>query len=112
LFRNTLGDRRRTTDDGRKTKNEKRKTKDGQAESVSRQSSAVRPQRPIFEDVTVKMGLNGVHGSGYATSAAFGDYDNDGRLDLYVCYYCDWSRERDRPCHDSAGRKEYCTPEL
>src|SRR5204863_7987188 len=68
--------------------------------------------RPIFEDVTVKMGLNGVHGSGYATSAAFGDYDNDGQLDLYVCYYCDWSRERDRPCHDSAGRKEYCTPEL
>src|SRR5690242_8314021 len=44
-----------------------------------------------FTDTTVKMGLDKVHSTGYATSAAFGDYDNDGRLDLYVCYYAPWT---------------------
>ena len=34
-----------------------------------------------FEDVTEKAG---VRGEGYATGAAAGDYDNDGRVDLFV----------------------------
>jgi hypothetical protein len=37
-----------------------------------------------FEDVTVKAGLQGV---GYGFGAAAGDYDNDGREDLYVTAY-------------------------
>jgi hypothetical protein len=65
-----------------------------------------------FVDVTAKMGLDRIHSTGYATSAAFGDYDNDGRLDLYVCYYCPWSWENDKPCKDANGRPDYCTPEL
>lgn len=65
-----------------------------------------------FTDVTAKMGLNRLHSAGYATSAAFGDYDNDGRLDLYVCYYCPWTWEVDKPCKDANGRPDYCTPEL
>jgi len=49
------------------------------------------PERPgIFEDVTAKMHLDKLHGAGFATSAAFGDYNNDGKPDLYVCYYSDW----------------------
>ena len=37
-----------------------------------------------FEDVTEKAGLQGV---GYGFGAAVGDYDNDGREDLYVTAY-------------------------
>jgi enediyne biosynthesis protein E4 len=65
-----------------------------------------------FTDVTHKMGLDHVHSTGYATSAAFGDYDNDGRLDLYVCYYCPWTWAIDRPCHDARGRQDYCPPDV
>ena len=35
---------------------------------------------PTFEDVTQKMGLDGLGGA----AAAWGDYDNDGWVDLYV----------------------------
>lgn len=67
---------------------------------------------PLFADVTRKMGLDRLHSTGYATSAAFGDYDNDGLLDLYVCYYCSWTWKKDVACHDSQGRRDYCTPEM
>ena len=36
---------------------------------------------PVFEDVTAKAG---VAGAGYSMGAAAGDFDNDGRTDLYV----------------------------
>lgn len=52
-----------------------------------------------FVDVTLKMGLDTSHSTGYATSAAFGDYDNDGRLDLYICYYADWTWGEDGTQH-------------
>src|SRR5438067_498274 len=38
-----------------------------------------------FTDVTAKAGLE--NGAQWGTSAAFGDYDNDDHLDLYVAYY-------------------------
>jgi enediyne biosynthesis protein E4 len=40
-----------------------------------------------FTDVTKRTGLSG--DSGWATGAAFGDYDNDGWADLFVSHYVD-----------------------
>jgi enediyne biosynthesis protein E4 len=40
-----------------------------------------------FTDVTAKAGVD--NGGRWGTSAAFGDYDNDGHLDLYVANYVD-----------------------
>jgi hypothetical protein len=66
-----------------------------------------------FEDVTRAVGLSGVYGTGFATSAAWGDYDNDGRLDLYVCYYANWSHATDKKCTDiTTGLLDYCHPQL
>ena len=65
-----------------------------------------------FTDVTVRMGLSRLNSTGYATSASFGDYDNDGKLDLYVCYYCPWSLKNNIPCKDASGKPEYCSPEV
>lgn len=66
-----------------------------------------------FEDVTAKMGLAKIHGQGYATSAAWGDYDNDRRLDLYVCYYAKWSHALDKQCRDEkTGELDYCRPQI
>ncbi len=62
-----------------------------------------------FTDVTAKMGLSQV--TGYCTSAAFGDYDNDGKLDLYICRYSPWTWKNNIPCKDTIGI-EYCTPEV
>jgi hypothetical protein len=44
-----------------------------------------------FEDVTAAAGVGG-SGVDWSTSCAFLDYDNDGRLDLFVCNYVQWSR--------------------
>jgi len=41
-----------------------------------------------FQDVTAAAGLAG--GRGWSTGAAFGDYDGDGRIDLYVSHYVDY----------------------
>ncbi len=69
--------------------------------------------RGQFADVTQTMGLAKVHDTGYATSAAWGDYDSDGRLDLYVCYYARWSHATDKKCPDSATKRlDYCNPTL
>ncbi|MCI0353225.1 MAG: VCBS repeat-containing protein, partial [Acidobacteriales bacterium] len=38
-----------------------------------------------FQDVTAKAGAD--NAGSWGTSAAFGDYDNDGRLDLYIANY-------------------------
>ena len=66
-----------------------------------------------WEDVTQARGLNGVPESSYATSAAWGDYNNDGRLDLYVCYYARWNHAVDKPCVDpKGGERDYCLPQI
>ena len=65
-----------------------------------------------FTDVTHAMGLDKPHSTGYATSAAFGDYDNDGRLDLCVCYYAPWTPSRDKPCQSPQGSRDYCSPQI
>ncbi len=64
-----------------------------------------------FSDVTKAMGLDKIYGTGYATSAAFGDYDNDGRLDLYVCYYMKWTHAINKECRDDITKElDYCFP--
>jgi len=60
-----------------------------------------------FSDVTDKARLSI---PGWTTSAVWFDYDNDGRLDLYVCNYIDYSSKV--LCPDSLGRRHYCTPTL
>ncbi|HTL55413.1 MAG TPA: CRTAC1 family protein [Candidatus Limnocylindrales bacterium] len=47
-----------------------------------------------FREVTADAGVGGAP-DGWSTSAAFIDYDNDGRLDLFVCNYIRWSPQLD-----------------
>jgi enediyne biosynthesis protein E4 len=63
-----------------------------------------------FEDATQRAGLGGARG--WPTSAAFGDLDNDGDLDLYVCHYVQWDLDQSPPCPDPdhPGHNVYCVP--
>lgn len=60
-----------------------------------------------FTDVTEKAGLNLPALKKYwSIAAAWIDYDNDGRLDLFISNYCDWEAGTDPVC---AG---YCHPDV
>jgi hypothetical protein len=63
-----------------------------------------------FEDITAKSGTGLVT---WSTSAAFFDYDKDGRLDLFVCNYCDWSPDNNKLCGgDKPETRAYCHPDV
>jgi len=62
-----------------------------------------------FTDVTQKAGLMGP--KEFSTSAAWVDYDKDGKLDLVVGNYVQWSIEGDLYCTLDGKSKSYCTPE-
>ncbi len=62
-----------------------------------------------FMDVTSTAGLAGVNE--FSTSAAFVDYDKDGRLDLVVANYVQWTPQTDLFCTLDGANKSYCTPE-
>jgi len=62
-----------------------------------------------FTDVTQKAGLTGPRE--LSTSAAWVDYDKDGRLDLVVGNYVQWTQETDLYCTLDGKSKSYCTPE-
>ncbi len=47
-----------------------------------------------FREVTREAGVAGSTND-WSTGATFVDYDNDGRLDLFVCNYIEWSAEKD-----------------
>jgi hypothetical protein len=47
----------------------------------------------------------------FSTSAAWVDYDKDGKLDLVVGNYVQWSPETDLYCTMDGKNKSYCTPE-
>ena len=61
-----------------------------------------------FADVTAKAG---VADPGFSTSAVWFDYDNDGKLDLFVAHYIEWSIETDQYCTLDNKNKSYCTPQ-
>src|SRR5690348_7619658 len=62
-----------------------------------------------FTDVTQKAGLGGI--KEFSTGAAWVDYDKDGRLDLVVANYVQWTPETDLFCTLDGKSKSYCTPE-
>ncbi len=62
-----------------------------------------------FTDVTQKAGFAGI--KEFSTSAAWVDYDKDGKLDLVVANYVTWSPEADLYCTMDGKSKSYCTPE-
>jgi enediyne biosynthesis protein E4 len=62
-----------------------------------------------FTDVTRQAGLWGPNE--FSTGAAWVDYDRDGKLDLIVANYVQWSPETDIYCALDGKTKSYCTPE-
>jgi hypothetical protein len=63
-----------------------------------------------FTDVTARAGAENL--GRWASSAAWFDYDNDGRLDLVIANYVDWSPERNFYCGDRGpGMRSYCHPD-
>ncbi|MGH9664838.1 MAG: CRTAC1 family protein [Bryobacteraceae bacterium] len=66
-----------------------------------------------FEDVTRKAGIGGVdpkYGKMWSVSAGWFDYNNDGRLDLFVSNYVRWDPLREKAC-GPPGHRLYCHPD-
>jgi len=67
-------------------------------------------QDGTFTDVTSRAGVQ--NAGLWASSAAWFDYDNDGKLDLVIANYVDWSPERNFYCGDRGpGMRSYCHPD-
>jgi hypothetical protein len=63
-----------------------------------------------FTDVTDKAG---VAAPGWTTSAVWFDYDNDGRLDLFLCSFVEFSLKNNVFCGDNKlGKNFYCIPRV
>jgi enediyne biosynthesis protein E4 len=63
-----------------------------------------------FSDVTDKAG---VAAPGWTTSAVWFDYDNDGKLDLFLCSFVEFSLKNNVFCGDNKiGRRFYCIPRV
>jgi len=66
-----------------------------------------------FTDVTDKAGVAGATLDGkkmWAVAAGWFDYDNDGRLDLFVSNYCKWEVNKDPFCGPNPNTRAYCHP--
>jgi hypothetical protein len=63
-----------------------------------------------FVDVTARAGLHNPH---FATSCAWGDIDNDGFLDLYICNYVELNLDHYPWCGDEhKARRDTCPPTI
>jgi len=62
-----------------------------------------------FTEVTKLAGMWGP--SEFSTSAAWVDYDRDGKLDLVIANYVRWTEDTDLYCTLDGAHKSYCTPE-
>jgi enediyne biosynthesis protein E4 len=63
-----------------------------------------------FSDVTDKAG---VACPGWTTSAVWFDYDNDGKLDLFLCSFVEFSAKSNVVCGDNKlGKRFYCIPRV
>jgi hypothetical protein len=60
-----------------------------------------------FDDVTDSAGLTE---RVWSTTAAWGDLDGDGLLDLYVTHYVDWSFQKHPLCFTENRQREVCSP--
>ena len=63
-----------------------------------------------FVDVTPEAGMAA---GGWSTSAAFGDMDGDGFVDLYLCRYVNFRIDNHKFCGNLAkNMKAYCHPDV
>ncbi len=60
-----------------------------------------------FSEVAEKAG---VRGEGWGTSACWFDYDKDGKLDLFVCHYIEWTPAKDVYASRDGKLKSYTGP--
>lgn len=69
-----------------------------------------------FTDVTATAGVGGMDAKGrklWSVAATWIDYDNDGRLDLFVSNYCDWEPGIDPVCGGlTKNSRTYCHPDI
>jgi hypothetical protein len=62
-----------------------------------------------FTDVTEAAGVGDV--DAWHTSAAWVDFDRDGKLDLFVCRYVEWDFTTHRVCTGIGRGEDYCSPQ-
>ena len=63
-----------------------------------------------FTDVTEKAG---VAAPGWASSAVWFDYDNDGKLDLFVCRFVEFDKSKNKFCgNEKTKERYYCIPRV